>query len=426
VLVRARFPETPVSYEGIGSGSGFVIEDGFVVTNAHVVAGASSISVAAADSDRDYAARLVGLSQCDDLAVLAVDDTDAFEPASLGDSEALEVGDEVIALGYPLGTELDTDVTATSGIVSRLDAELGSLSGLIQTDAAISQGNSGGPLVNRRGEVVGIATLSLSADVANNISFAIPIDAAQPVIDTLSNGENINWLGMNLTPNTYRDVFGTEEGLVVNGVDTGSPADRANLEPADLLLSVEGLTVQNQADVCDVLRSRSAGEPVEIEVLRLANNTAQVLEGELYIGDPEATADAGTLEVTETVATDQVIRATEPAPAEPTATHPAPAEPTATHPAPAEPTATHPAPAEPTAGASDESIIVWDFETDTGEWPTVSEGGFEATIADGTYTVTLNAQNSFFVSPVEITEFSDGAVGARLQVGEGTRAVSSQ
>ncbi len=179
----------PFQVEGEGAGSGIVLDtDGHVLTNAHVVAGASEVTVTVNGEDR--AATVIGANAADDIAVLRLDDARGLTPAALGSSATVAVGDPVVAIGNALA--LDGGPTVTQGIVSALDRSIdtmsGSLSGLLQTDAAISSGNSGGPLVNAAGEVVGIntAVAASSAGVsASNIGFAISMDTADEVVDEL-------------------------------------------------------------------------------------------------------------------------------------------------------------------------------------------------------------------------------------------------
>jgi putative serine protease PepD len=179
----------PMVSEGTGAGTGIVLDgDGNILTNAHVVAGARSVTVTLAGESQARPAEVVGTDTDHDVAVLHVDDTDGLVPASLatGSGEAVQVGDDVVAIGNALA--LEGGMTVTEGIVSATDRQIadenGSLSGLIQTDAAISSGNSGGPLVNAKGQVVGMNTaVAASGDgvEAANIGFVIPIGTATSV-----------------------------------------------------------------------------------------------------------------------------------------------------------------------------------------------------------------------------------------------------
>jgi S1-C subfamily serine protease len=285
VLVRADFPSTVVSYEGQGSGSGIVYtDDGYIITNAHVVSGAAAITVAAAGTTRERSARIVGVSDCDDIAVLKIDDMDGLEPATLGSSRDQRIGAEVAALGYPLGSAIGTDLTVSRGVISKLDEPLLYFESLIQHDASLSPGNSGGPLVNRNAEVVGINTLGFDASVAQNINFAISMDQAKPVIETLQEGKNRHWLGMNLEPNLYLDYFGTEAGLVVAAISSGSSASSVGVRPAFLLTHLQGLSVNSKEDVCRILRSHKDGDAMKVEFMHITETEIQYLEGEIVLG----------------------------------------------------------------------------------------------------------------------------------------------
>lgn len=187
-VVQARVG--PWVQEGSGAGTGVVIEEGLVLTNAHVVEGAVTITVRLDTDAEPRPAELVASDPGSDVAVLRVDDVTGLRPATLATTGSVAVGDEVVAIGNALA--LDGSLTVTRGIVSALDRTIGTsageLTGLIQTDAAISSGNSGGPLVNARGEVIGINTAVASSGggvQASNIGFAIDVTTALAVVDTL-------------------------------------------------------------------------------------------------------------------------------------------------------------------------------------------------------------------------------------------------
>jgi S1-C subfamily serine protease len=185
--VRVRGPFGGVAQ---GAGTGIVLNDGYILTNAHVVSGASDIEVTVPGDDTPRSAEFIATDDSADVAIIRVDDTDGLVAAELSDATDLQVGDEVVAIGNALA--LEGGMTVTQGIVSALDrtidTESGSLTGLIQTDAAISSGNSGGPLVNARGEVVGMNTAvaqSSGSVSASNIGFAISIEQAMDVVASL-------------------------------------------------------------------------------------------------------------------------------------------------------------------------------------------------------------------------------------------------
>ncbi|MGH9116611.1 MAG: S1C family serine protease, partial [Acidimicrobiales bacterium] len=191
IETSVRVRQGPFVQEGQGAGTGIVLNDeGYILTNAHVVADAEGIEVTVPGDDTPRSAEPVAAAESADVAVIRVDDTDGLVPAELGDAGDLQVGDQVVAIGNALA--LEGGMTVTQGIVSALDRSIetstGSLTGLIQTDAAISSGNSGGPLVNALGEVVGVNTAVAQSGggvSASNIGFAISIETAMDVVASL-------------------------------------------------------------------------------------------------------------------------------------------------------------------------------------------------------------------------------------------------
>jgi S1-C subfamily serine protease len=259
---------------GQGAGTGFVIaSDGVIVTNNHVIAGAQSIEVVFAD-DRKMPARALGRDPATDLAVLKVEASDLLV-ATLGDSSALRVGDDVIAIGNALG--LQGGPTVTRGIVSAQDrtitAENGTrLEHVIQTDTAINPGNSGGPLVNSAGEVVGINT-AVAGD-AQNIGFSIAINAAKPIIDELRQGTTRTrpFLGVkmfSLTPSIAEELgLKTDSGALVADVTPGSAAEVGGLANGDVITSLDGKEVKSAEDVTAAVNEHKPGDEVKVTYRR--------------------------------------------------------------------------------------------------------------------------------------------------------------
>jgi serine protease Do len=262
-----------------GAGSGIVLsDDGLVLTNAHVIGGSNDITVVLFDGTR-HQATLVGSFPADDLALVQIPAT-GLVPATLGSSDALEVGDEVIAIGNALN--LGGPATVTRGIVSAKDRDLEAqgvrLEGLIQTDAAINPGNSGGALVNAAGEVVGVPTAILRD--AQNLGFAIPIDLARPLIDQLKAGDgaitpNTAFLGITSTDvngitDVVRDRFGIDldEGAFVTEVLPESAAAAAGIQAGDVIVEVDGTTITGSRAVQEAVRAREPGDEVEVRVVR--------------------------------------------------------------------------------------------------------------------------------------------------------------
>jgi len=268
VHIKATYPE------GTGGGSGIVWEDAtHILTNAHVVTGAGSIKVVDPKDGKLISAKVVAQSPCDDVALLEVDRGN-FTPAKTGDSGKLSAGEAVVALGFP-GTVTDQGsdkLTITRGIVSKVSDSVDGYNDLIQTDAAINPGNSGGPLVNSRGEVVGMNTLSARTKQEQN--YAISINEAKFVADKLRAGKNLNWIGARIEPN-YRGLaselgikLAYTDGLLVTGIDTGSPAAKAGLGYSDLIYTVDSVSVPTVGAFCDVLRSRKVGDKIRIDITR--------------------------------------------------------------------------------------------------------------------------------------------------------------
>ena len=275
--------------EGGGTGSGFVLDDdGFIVTNNHVVADADSSGVSVSFADGTTAdARVVGTSGSYDLAVLKVDAT-GLDPLPLGNSDSVVVGDPVIAIGSPLGLS----GTVTSGIVSAKDRPVtaGDRSGddsayinAIQTDAAINPGNSGGPLVNLDGEVVGvnsaIATVggSLTGQSGNiGVGFAIPINQARRTVEQLIDTGEAQFpiIGASLDGAYEGEGARIASSAAPNGTQPlvpGGPADRAGLQPGDVIVAIDDKPVNDSSELIVAIRSRSPGDTVTLTVRRGAD-----------------------------------------------------------------------------------------------------------------------------------------------------------
>ncbi len=257
-----------------GTGSGVILRsDGHIVTNAHVVDGAGAIEVTLASGDK-LPATLVGSDPETDVAVVKVDRGD-LPSAVIGSVKTLEVGETAIAIGSPLGLEQ----TVTAGIISalgrRVDSEGGtSLFDMIQTDAPVTQGNSGGALIDTGGTVVGInAAIAASPEVgAEGIAFAIPIDVAGAVAEELINSGRAThpWLGItggNITPEAAQE-FGVEQGAFIREVVPDGPADRAGIRPNDIIASFNGEDIETMDDLIVAIRQHRVGEQVELVVVR--------------------------------------------------------------------------------------------------------------------------------------------------------------
>jgi len=267
-------PQMPPRVQSsLGSGV-FVDASGIVVTNYHVIGGADEVRVALSDG-REYAARVVLQDEALDLAILKVDADEEFPIAPLGDSEALQVGDLVLAIGNPFGV----GQTTTSGIVSAVSRTLGGIGDFgyfIQTDAAINPGNSGGALINMRGEVIGINTAIYSRTGGSiGIGFAIPANLVRAVVDAAKNGSDYferPYIGANLdrvTPDIANALgMGRPAGALVTNIAPDSPAERAGLAPADVVVAVDGKPVETPETLDYRLATLPLDSTVEVEVLR--------------------------------------------------------------------------------------------------------------------------------------------------------------
>jgi putative serine protease PepD len=247
-------------------GSGFVYDvDGHVVTNYHVVSGASSISVMFSDGSR-YKATVVGTDPSSDLAVVKVDaPSGKLHPLTLGDSGNLRVGDGVVAIGSPFGL----DETVTSGIVSALGRSISSASsftiaGAIQTDAAINHGNSGGPLLNMSGQVVGVTTQIESESGGNDgVGFAVPSNTIRSVVSELVSGKTVE--------HAYLGVFvgdANGAGAKIARVRSGSPADKAGLKVGDVVTDFGGETIQSPDNLTSAVSAHQPGDTVTVTYQR--------------------------------------------------------------------------------------------------------------------------------------------------------------
>ena len=284
--------------EAIGSGT-LVDESGYILSNYHVVAGSDSIRVTLSDR-RSFAARIVGFDSLIDIAVLKIDAADLPPPAQLGDAEALRIGDWVLAIGHPLGM----GSTLTHGIVSALGRQVNVLrakyriESFIQTNAVINVGNSGGPLLNLQGQVVGVNTaIATQTKWFIGYGFAVPIGLAREAMaDILEHGRVVRgYLGVvmvsvdpSLTgadgaPASMSDGAGVPAGVLLTEIYPTTPAARAGLQQGDVLLRVEGERVDHPNEVQTAIYARDPGEVVRLVILR----DSEELEISVILGERE-------------------------------------------------------------------------------------------------------------------------------------------
>ncbi len=294
-----QFPQdpSPEPREGAGFGSGFIIsEDGYVITNAHVVDNATQITVGLNDR-REYDATLVGSDPASDIALLKLD-VDGLPAVTIGDSEALKVGEWVLAIGSPFGFEH----TATQGIVSALSRSLpdDTYIPFIQTDVAVNPGNSGGPLFNTDGEVVGVNSQIYSRSGGyQGLSFSIPINVAMTIADQLKDHgyATRGWLGVAIqnVDQLLAESFGLDkpEGALVAQVTEDSPADKAGVLSGDIILEFDGRAVSYSSALPPLVGAVMPGKTVEMVVLRDGRKkTLDVTVEALDEGQPERPAVA--------------------------------------------------------------------------------------------------------------------------------------
>jgi len=251
-------------------GSGFIIDKaGFIVTNNHVVENADQIKVILSD-EKEYDAEIIGRDENTDLALIKIKSSKNLPVVKFGDSDALKVGQWVIAIGSPFGL----DYTVTAGIVSAKsrDIRLGPYDDFIQTDASINPGNSGGPLVNMNGEIVGINT-AISAS-GQGIGFAIPINIAIGIVSQLKDKGEVTrgWLGVSIQDlnDELAEYYGikSSKGVLVTGAFPGDPAEKAGIEANDIIIEINGKKIANSRELTMMIANTGVGEEIKIKVFR--------------------------------------------------------------------------------------------------------------------------------------------------------------
>ena len=250
-----------------GIGSGFIInEEGYILTNYHVIQGAQEISVTLSN-DVTTTAQVVNYDENQDVAMIKITDENVEIPATveLGDSDALQPGEEVIAIGTPLSTELSS--TVTKGIIS-VAVESGVTMNLIQTDAAINAGNSGGPLVNTKGEVVGINSSKISGEAVEGIGFSIPINDIKDKIESLSKPILNLGISVRTIDEALSKQLNMEQGLYVVEVTEFSSAEKAGLKAGDIIVKADGNRITTFDEFKAVKNGKEEGDEISLEVIR--------------------------------------------------------------------------------------------------------------------------------------------------------------
>lgn len=261
--------------EGIGRGSGFFIsDDGLAVTNHHVVGGAAILEVFVNGDTDPVRARILGVDECSDLAVIKVDGG-SYPYLQFVDSDT-SVGTQVYSAGFPLG---DPEYTLTAGILSKEDAQgdtvWASVDAVVEHDARINRGNSGGPLLNENGQVVGV---NYAGNIETDQNFAITGNRALPIINRMAQGENVDSIGIQGTVMALGEVA----GMWVSSVETGSPADQAGVMAGDFITKVENIDVGAEGDkrrYCEAVRGQGSTNEIAMELIR--PSTGEVLKGNI-------------------------------------------------------------------------------------------------------------------------------------------------
>lgn len=268
VMISAEV-QSGASY-GTSMGSGFFITaDGYAVTNYHVIENSYSVTVTT-DDGTEYSATVVGGDSASDVAVIKVDGEN-FTPVTLGDSSKVKVGDQVVAIGTPYDESLQN--TVTSGYVSAVRdnyrfSSLGKVLSVFQHDAAINSGNSGGPLCNMYGEVIGINSAKIASSSYENISFAIQISSVTDIIEQLKTEGSVDRPMIGITASTESNIGGA---LIVK-VTKGSPAEAAGIKAGDLITKIDGQRVTSTEEVINYFSNKKVGDSVVVTVLRDADS----------------------------------------------------------------------------------------------------------------------------------------------------------
>jgi len=282
---------TPQKRKSSALGSGFIIDEtGIVITNNHVIQGAEDI-VVRVNGDKEFKAKVIGADPGMDIAVLQMETDEKFVPVNFGDSDKARIGDWVIAIGNPFGF----GGTVTSGIISARNRSIGlsRYEDFIQTDASINQGNSGGPLFNMDGDVIGINTAILGPSGSIGIGFAIPSNNAKKVIEQLIEfGETKRgWLGVRIQY-VSKEIAEVEKldkprGALVASVADGSPSDDAGIKPGDIILEFDGKLINEMSELPKIVAATDVGKKVKLKIWR----NQRELEKEIILGRLETSSD---------------------------------------------------------------------------------------------------------------------------------------
>ena len=294
---KDMFEGEPQERQTSALGSGFIIdENGTVITNNHVIKGADDIFVKV-NGKKDYKAKIIGADPLSDIAVLKIETGDKFKPVKFGNSDDSRIGDWVIAIGNPFGL----GGTVTSGIISARNRSIGlsRYEDYIQTDASINQGNSGGPLFNLSGDVIGINTAILGQSGSIGIGFAIPSNSAQKVIDQLIKfGETKRgWLGVRIQI-VDKDIaeslkLDRARGALVASVAKGSPSEKGGIKDGDVILEFDGKPINEMKELPKIVAETEVGKKVKVKLWRNQKElTKEIILGRLETSEEFASQGA--------------------------------------------------------------------------------------------------------------------------------------
>ena len=259
---------------GAAAGSGFIIsEDGYVITNAHVVEDATTIKVLLSNGD-EFVAKLIGMEEENDVAVLKIDSDKSFDPILFGDSDKMIIGEDVLAIGNPLG---ELTFSMTKGIVSAIDREIMvdnfTSINMFQVDCAVNEGNSGGPIFNMYGEVIGIVSAKYASETIEGLGFCIPINDVQNIVsDLIEHGQVMNkaYMGISVADvdSTMINQYNMVAGAYVSIIEKDSPAEKAGLKIGDIIVEFNGEKIESVSQLLSAKRDFRAGDTTTLKVWR--------------------------------------------------------------------------------------------------------------------------------------------------------------
>jgi S1-C subfamily serine protease len=291
VRIQAYYDETAETYAVRWDGSGIVIsESGHVLTTASLVTGADDVIVTLHDSSDTLTAEVLGSSGCDDLAVIQVTNPTGLVPVSVGSAGDLQAGAELATIGFPLEDSDTASLSLEFGLVQNLNQSLPPLPSVIQHDGGLSDGLEGGALVDPSGNVYGLSVYNptMGEEADPSLGLAIPMDYVNSLVDLLTAGQNVRWLGVTLIPNDFPEIYDVDYGVLVSHVAPDSPAAAIGIRAGDLITELGSETIQDYAHLCATARQFDEGDAVDIGIVAIEEGWLQYLGGTFVYGDPDA------------------------------------------------------------------------------------------------------------------------------------------